>query len=58
VNAPHVQVSVVMPGHIGTDIVHNSRGAGGPSPTSPTCAPGSPGAASPPTGWTTRRCAR
>jgi len=25
VNAPHVQVSVVMPGHIGTDIVHNSR---------------------------------
>lgn len=25
VNAPHVQVSVVMPGHIGTDIVINSR---------------------------------
>lgn len=25
VNAPHVSVSVVMPGHIGTDIVHNSR---------------------------------
>ena len=25
VNAPHVQVSVVMPGHIGTDIVANSR---------------------------------
>src|SRR5690554_6041424 len=25
VNAPHVQVSVVMPGHIGTDIVNNSR---------------------------------
>jgi NAD(P)-dependent dehydrogenase (short-subunit alcohol dehydrogenase family) len=24
-NAPHVQVSVVMPGHIGTDIVNNSR---------------------------------
>jgi NAD(P)-dependent dehydrogenase (short-subunit alcohol dehydrogenase family) len=24
-NAPHVQVSVVMPGHIGTDIVTNSR---------------------------------
>ena len=24
-NAPHVQVSVVMPGHIGTDIVANSR---------------------------------
>ena len=24
-NAPHVQVSVVMPGHIGTDIVKNSR---------------------------------
>ena len=25
VNAPHVGVSVVMPGHIGTDIVNNSR---------------------------------
>jgi NAD(P)-dependent dehydrogenase (short-subunit alcohol dehydrogenase family) len=25
VNAPHVHVSVVMPGHIGTEIVHNSR---------------------------------
>jgi NAD(P)-dependent dehydrogenase (short-subunit alcohol dehydrogenase family) len=25
VNAPHVSVSVVMPGHIGTDIVSNSR---------------------------------
>lgn len=25
VNAPHLQVSVVMPGHIGTDIVANSR---------------------------------
>jgi NAD(P)-dependent dehydrogenase (short-subunit alcohol dehydrogenase family) len=25
VNAPHVKVSVVMPGHIGTDIVANSR---------------------------------
>ena len=25
VNAPHVNVSVVMPGHIGTDIVINSR---------------------------------
>jgi NAD(P)-dependent dehydrogenase (short-subunit alcohol dehydrogenase family) len=24
-NAPHVQVSVVMPGHIGTDIINNSR---------------------------------
>ena len=24
-NAPHVKVAVVMPGHIGTDIVHNSR---------------------------------
>lgn len=24
-NAPHVKVSVVMPGHIGTDIVNNSR---------------------------------
>jgi len=25
VNAPHIKCSVVMPGHIGTDIVHNSR---------------------------------
>jgi NAD(P)-dependent dehydrogenase (short-subunit alcohol dehydrogenase family) len=25
INAPHVGVSVVMPGHIGTDIVHNTR---------------------------------
>ena len=25
VNAPHVKVAVVMPGHIGTDIVSNSR---------------------------------
>jgi NAD(P)-dependent dehydrogenase (short-subunit alcohol dehydrogenase family) len=25
VNAPHVKVAVVMPGHIGTDIVYNSR---------------------------------
>lgn len=25
INAPHVQVAVVMPGHIGTDIVTNSR---------------------------------
>ncbi len=25
VNAPHVQVAVVMPGHIGTDIIKNSR---------------------------------
>ena len=33
VNAPHVQVSVVMPGHIGTDIVANSRRYfGGPEP--------------------------
>ena len=24
-NAPHVKVSVVMPGHIGTDIINNSR---------------------------------
>jgi NAD(P)-dependent dehydrogenase (short-subunit alcohol dehydrogenase family) len=30
VNAPHVSVSVVMPGHIGTDIVHNSRKLLGP----------------------------
>ncbi|HXL99771.1 MAG TPA: SDR family NAD(P)-dependent oxidoreductase [Rhizomicrobium sp.] len=25
VNAPHIKCSVVMPGHIGTEIVHNSR---------------------------------
>jgi len=25
VNAPHVKVAVVMPGHIGTDIINNSR---------------------------------
>ncbi len=35
-NAPHVKVSVVMPGHIGTDIVNNSRrvhqGDGAPPP--------------------------
>jgi NAD(P)-dependent dehydrogenase (short-subunit alcohol dehydrogenase family) len=32
-NAPHVSVKVVMPGHIGTDIVINSRLAhGGPAP--------------------------
>jgi NAD(P)-dependent dehydrogenase (short-subunit alcohol dehydrogenase family) len=33
INAPHVRVAVVMPGHIGTDIVNNSRrilGAPGP----------------------------
>jgi NAD(P)-dependent dehydrogenase (short-subunit alcohol dehydrogenase family) len=31
VHAPHVKVAVVMPGHIGTDIVKNSRGIiGGP----------------------------
>ena len=29
VNAPHVRVAVVMPGHIGTDIVANSRRAHG-----------------------------
>ena len=29
VNAPHVKVAVVMPGHIGTDIVINSRRAHG-----------------------------
>jgi NAD(P)-dependent dehydrogenase (short-subunit alcohol dehydrogenase family) len=29
VNAPHVKVAVVMPGHIGTDIVANSRRAHG-----------------------------
>jgi NAD(P)-dependent dehydrogenase (short-subunit alcohol dehydrogenase family) len=33
VNAPHVKVSVVMPGHIGTNIVANSRRYfGGPEP--------------------------
>jgi hypothetical protein len=33
VNAPHVKVAVVMPGHIGTDIVSNSRRVlGGPEP--------------------------
>jgi NAD(P)-dependent dehydrogenase (short-subunit alcohol dehydrogenase family) len=32
INAPHVKVSVVMPGHIGTDIVVNSRIAHGGSP--------------------------
>ena len=32
-NAPHVKVAVVMPGHIGTDIVINSRRVhGGPDP--------------------------
>ena len=25
INAPHVKVAVVMPGHIGTDIIKNSR---------------------------------
>ncbi len=29
VNAPHVRVAVVMPGHIGTDIITNSRRAHG-----------------------------
>ncbi len=31
VNAPHVHASVVMPGHIGTDIVNNSRSVHGAS---------------------------
>jgi NAD(P)-dependent dehydrogenase (short-subunit alcohol dehydrogenase family) len=31
-NAPHVKVAVVMPGHIGTDIVNNSRLAHGNGP--------------------------
>lgn len=31
-NAPHVKVAVVMPGHIGTDIVTNSRRAHGSDP--------------------------
>jgi NAD(P)-dependent dehydrogenase (short-subunit alcohol dehydrogenase family) len=32
-NAPHVKVAVVMPGHVGTDIVLNSRRVlGGPDP--------------------------
>ncbi|HTO55504.1 MAG TPA: SDR family oxidoreductase [Myxococcota bacterium] len=32
INAPHIKVSVVMPGHIGTDIVHNSGKILGRSP--------------------------
>jgi NAD(P)-dependent dehydrogenase (short-subunit alcohol dehydrogenase family) len=32
VNAPHVKVAVVMPGHIGTDIVTNSRRLHGEAP--------------------------
>jgi NAD(P)-dependent dehydrogenase (short-subunit alcohol dehydrogenase family) len=32
VNAPHVKVAVVMPGHIGTDIVNNTRLAHGTDP--------------------------
>jgi NAD(P)-dependent dehydrogenase (short-subunit alcohol dehydrogenase family) len=32
VNAPHVKVAVVMPGHIGTDIVTNTRMAHGTDP--------------------------
>jgi NAD(P)-dependent dehydrogenase (short-subunit alcohol dehydrogenase family) len=32
VNAPHVKVAVVMPGHIGTDIVDNTRIAHGTDP--------------------------
>ena len=28
INAPHINVSVVMPGHIGTSIAINSEGAG------------------------------
>src|SRR5204862_7980611 len=35
INAPHVKVAVVMPGHIGTDIVTNSmrvHGGGEPDP--------------------------
>jgi NAD(P)-dependent dehydrogenase (short-subunit alcohol dehydrogenase family) len=31
VNAPHVQVALVMPGHVGTDLVINSRRAHGQS---------------------------
>jgi NAD(P)-dependent dehydrogenase (short-subunit alcohol dehydrogenase family) len=39
VNAPHVKVAVVMPGHIGTDIVSNSRRVhGGPDPDDMTAA--------------------
>lgn len=38
-NAPHVKVAVVMPGHIGTDIVTNSRRAHGqPDPDDMTAA--------------------
>jgi NAD(P)-dependent dehydrogenase (short-subunit alcohol dehydrogenase family) len=36
VNAPHVQVAVVMPGHIGTDIIKNSRLVLGDGMTNPT----------------------
>jgi NAD(P)-dependent dehydrogenase (short-subunit alcohol dehydrogenase family) len=32
VNAPHVKVAVVMPGHVGTDIVDNTRMAHGTDP--------------------------
>ncbi|MDQ1374416.1 MAG: hypothetical protein QOJ09_1754 [Actinomycetota bacterium] len=32
INAPHVKVAVVMPGHIGTDIVTNTRRAHGSDP--------------------------
>ncbi len=36
-NAPHVKVSVVMPGHVGTDIMANSRRYfGGAEPDAPT----------------------
>ena len=39
VNAPHVKVAVVMPGHIGTDIVNNSRRVlGQPDPEQMTAA--------------------
>lgn len=34
-NAPHVKVAVVMPGHIGTDIVHNTRRIHGDAPVPP-----------------------
>jgi NAD(P)-dependent dehydrogenase (short-subunit alcohol dehydrogenase family) len=36
INAPHVKVAVVMPGHIGTDIVNNTRRAHGTDPDSMT----------------------
>ena len=63
-NAPHVGVSVVMPGHIGTDIVNNSRKIlqSGEGPRTDTLATvrAADGAAGLPGGrrWTTTRSSR